>query len=212
MERQRRSDESAARSFTDARFSVSVSTGCMLNLPNFLTLVRIVAIPFFLVLLASHLYVDALVVFVIGGLTDALDGFLARKMNQKTSLGAHLDPIADKLLLTSSFIMLGMMGALPLWLVVLVVSRDVVILAGFVFISFLVAERIEVQPTLIGKLSTAFQLLTIAVVLVMQANAQILTPWADDVLIFITAATTVVSGVQYLYRGLLWLQNRLSIG
>jgi cardiolipin synthase len=184
----------------------------MLNLPNFLTLVRIVAIPFFLVLLASHLYLDALVVFVIGGLTDALDGFIARKMNQKTSLGAHLDPIADKLLLTSSFIMLGMMGALPLWLVVLVVSRDVVILAGFVFISFLVTERFEVQPTLMGKLSTAFQLLTIAVVLIMQANAEILNPWADDVLIVITATATVVSGIQYLYRGLLWLQNRLSIG
>jgi cardiolipin synthase len=108
--------------------------------------------------------------------------------------------------------MLGMMGALPLWVVVLVVSRDVVILAGFVFISFLVTERFEVQPTLIGKLSTACQLLTIAVVLLMQANSEILNPWADDVLIVITATTTVVSGVQYLYRGLLWLQNRVSIG
>jgi|SRR3954470_2863112 cardiolipin synthase len=184
----------------------------MLNLPNFLTLVRIVAIPFFLVLLASHLYVDALVIFVLGGVTDALDGFIARRTNQKTSLGAHLDPIADKLLLTSSFIMLGMMGALPLWLVVLVVSRDVVILAGFVFISFLVDERFEVQPTLMGKLSTLFQLLTIAVVLLMLAYSEALAPWADDVLIYIAATTTVVSGVQYLYRGLLWLQNRVSIG
>jgi cardiolipin synthase len=184
----------------------------MLNLPNFLTLVRIVAIPFFLVLLASHLYLDALLVFILGGVTDALDGFIARRMNQKTSLGAHLDPIADKLLLTSSFIMLGMMGALPLWLAVLVVSRDIVILAGFVFVSFLVNERIEVQPSLMGKLSTALQLLTIAVVLVMLANAEILTPWADEALFYCTAAATVISGVHYLYRGLLWLQNRATIG
>lgn len=184
----------------------------MLNLPNFLTLVRIVAIPFFLVLLASHLYLDALLVFILGGVTDALDGFIARRMNQKTSLGAHLDPIADKLLLTSSFIMLGMMGALPLWLAVLVVSRDIVILAGFVFVSFLTNERIEVQPSLVGKLSTALQLLTIAVVLVMLANAEILTPWADEVLFFLTAAATVISGVHYLYRGLLWLQNRVTVG
>jgi cardiolipin synthase (CMP-forming) len=183
----------------------------MLNLPNFLTLVRIVAIPFFLVLLASHLYIDALAVFILGGVTDGLDGFLARRMNQKTSLGAYLDPIADKLLLTSSFIMLGMMGSLPPWLVVLVVSRDVVILAGFVFVSFMVHERFEVQPSLMGKLSTAFQLLTIAVVLVMLANTEILSPWADDVLFYVTSATTVISGVQYIYRGLFWLQNRVHM-
>ncbi|HEY2989166.1 MAG TPA: CDP-diacylglycerol--glycerol-3-phosphate 3-phosphatidyltransferase [Candidatus Binatia bacterium] len=182
----------------------------MLNLPNFLTLIRIVAIPFFLVLLASHLYLDALIVFVLGGVTDALDGFVARRMNQKTSLGAYLDPVADKLLLTSSFIMLGMMGGIPLWLVVLVVSRDTVILIGYVAISFLVDERMEVQPTLMGKLSTVFQLITIGVVLLMLANAQLLEPWLDDVLIYITAVTTVISGVEYLYRGLLWLQNRVA--
>jgi cardiolipin synthase (CMP-forming) len=182
----------------------------MLNLPNFLTLIRIVAIPFFLVLLASHLYLDALLVFILGGVTDALDGFLARRMNQKTSLGAILDPIADKLLLMSSFIMLGMMGGLPLWLVVLVVSRDAVILIGYVTISFLADEAPEVQPTMSGKLSTAFQLLTIVVVLAMLADSRLLEPWMDDALIYITATATVISGVQYLYRGLLWLQNRVA--
>jgi cardiolipin synthase len=182
----------------------------MLNLPNFLTLIRIVAIPVFLVLLVSRLYFDALLVFILGGVTDALDGFLARRMNQKTSLGAVLDPIADKLLLMSSFIMLGMMGSLPLWLVVLVVSRDAVILIGYVTISFLAGEAPEVQPTLSGKLSTAFQLLTVGVVLAMLADSRLLEPWMDDVLIYITAATTVISGVQYLYRGLLWLQNRVA--
>jgi cardiolipin synthase len=181
----------------------------MLNLPNFLTLIRIVAIPFFLVLLASQLYFDALLVFIFGGVTDALDGFIARRMNQKTSLGAVLDPVADKLLLMSSFIMLGMMGGIPLWLVVLVVSRDTVILFGYVAISFLLDERLEVQPTIAGKLSTVFQLFTVGVVLLMLARSQLLESWLDDALVYLTAATTVISGVQYLYLGLLRLQNRV---
>ena len=182
----------------------------MLNLPNFLTLIRIVAIPFFLVLLASHLYMDALVVFILGGVTDAFDGFIARWMNQKTSLGAILDPVADKLLLMSSFIMLGMMDAIPLWLVVLVVSRDTVILFGYVAISSLLDQRPEVQPTIAGKLSTVFQLITVGVVLLMMARSQLLESWLDDALIYLTAVTTVISGVQYLYQGLLRLQNRVA--
>ncbi len=182
----------------------------MLNLPNFLTLIRIVLIPFFLVLLASQLYFDALLVFILGGVTDALDGFIARRMNQKTSLGAILDPVADKLLLMSSFIMLGMMGGLPLWLVVLVVSRDTVILVGYVAISFLLDERLEVQPTIAGKLSTVFQLVTVGVVLLMLARSQLLESWLDDALVYLTAAATVISGVQYLYLGLLRLQNRVA--
>jgi cardiolipin synthase len=182
----------------------------MLNLPNFLTLIRIVLIPFFLVLLASQLYFDALLVFILGGVTDALDGFIARRMNQKTSLGAILDPVADKLLLMSSFIMLGMMGGIPLWLVVLVVSRDTVILVGYVAISFLLDERLEVQPTIAGKLSTVFQLVTVGVVLLMLARSQLLESWLDDALVYLTAAATVISGVQYLYLGLLRLQNRVA--
>ncbi|HEX9443652.1 MAG TPA: CDP-alcohol phosphatidyltransferase family protein [Candidatus Binatia bacterium] len=181
----------------------------MLNLPNFLTLVRILAIPFFLVLLASHLYLDALFVFILGGATDALDGFVARRTNQKTSLGAALDPVADKLLLMSSFIMLGLMGGIPLWLIVLVVSRDAVILFGYAAIYFLVEERLEVVPTTMGKLSTVLQLFTVGVVLALLAGIPFLSPWMDDLLFYLTAAATVVSGVQYLYRGLLWLQERV---
>ncbi len=168
------------------------------------------AIPFFLVLLASHLYFDALIVFIAGGVTDALDGFLARRMNQKTSLGAILDPVADKLLLMSSFIMLGVMGGIPLWLVVLVVSRDAVILFGYVAISFLLDERLEVLPTMMGKLSTVFQLITVGVVLLMLARSELLESRIDDALIYLTAATTVISGVQYLYLGLLRVQNRIA--
>ena len=182
----------------------------MLNLPNFLTLIRIVAIPFFLVLLSSRLYLDALAIFILGGVTDALDGFVARTTNQKTSLGAHLDPVADKLLLMSSFVMLAVIDGIPQWFVVLVVSRDIVILLGYVVIYLRVEERLEVQPTVIGKLNTILQLLTVGAILVMLADPELLDPRLDDALIYITAATTVISGLQYIYRGLLWLQNRVS--
>lgn len=180
----------------------------MLNLPNFVTLIRIVAIPFFLVLLSSGLYLEALVVFIVGGLTDALDGALARMTHQQTSLGAHLDPIADKLLVVSSFVMLGFIQALPPWLVVLVVSRDIIILFGYGVIYLLVEERLVVRPSFIGKLNTVLQLVTVGVVLLFLYDSRLVVRWVDDLFIYVTAVTTIVSGCQYIYRALVWLQNR----
>jgi cardiolipin synthase len=183
----------------------------MLNLPNFLTLIRIVAIPLFLALLASRLYLDALFVFIVSGVTDFLDGAVARITHQETPLGAYLDPVADKLLVMSSYVMLGLIGEIPPWLVVLVVSRDVIILIGYGMIYFLIGERLEVQPTLISKLNTLLQLLTVGVVLFFLHEPKLLDPWLDDALIYATAGTTVISGFQYIYRGLVWLQNRVHL-
>jgi cardiolipin synthase len=180
----------------------------MLNLPNTLTLVRILAIPFFLALLSSHLYVEALIVFILGGITDALDGAVARMMSQQTWLGSYLDPVADKLLVVSSFVMLGLIGAIPPWFAVLVVCRDVIIVLGYVLIYFLVTERLEVRPLTIGKLNTLLQLLTVAVVLTLLYTPDLLPPVVIEGLIAATALTTIVSGSQYIYRGLVWLQNR----
>jgi len=180
----------------------------MLNLPNCLTLIRIVLIPFFLVLLASSLYLEALVVFVAGGLTDFLDGAVARMTHQQTLLGAFLDPIADKLLVMSSFGMLGFVGAIPPWLVVLVVSRDIIILLGCGMIYLFVEERLEVRPTLVSKVNTCLQLVTVGIVLLVLYAPDLLDPWVADLLIFGTAATTAISGFQYIYRGLAWLQRR----
>jgi cardiolipin synthase len=182
----------------------------LLNLPNFLTLIRIVAIPFFLVLLASRLYLDALAVFIVGGLTDVLDGAVARLTNQKTSLGAYLDPLADKLLVISSFVVLGMIGGISFWLVVLVVSRDVIIIFGYVMLYFLVGDRPKVQPSLIGKASTFFQLLTVGVILALLHNPNLLHPRVGEALVLATSLTTVISGLQYIYRGLVWLQNQVQ--
>lgn len=180
----------------------------MLNLPNFLTLIRILTIPFFLVYLSYHRYWEALIVFIIGGVTDFLDGLAARLMKQQTALGAFLDPIADKLLVVTSFVMLGLNGGIPMWLAVVVVSRDVLILIGYGVIHFLVEERFRATPSTIGKWCTMLQLLTLGVALALLHNPGFLNPMLRDFLIGATAVATVLSGLQYIYRGLVWLQNK----
>lgn len=180
----------------------------MLNLPNFLTLIRIVAIPFFLVLLSLGLYLEALIVFVLGGLTDALDGAIARMAQQETALGARLDPVADKLLVVTSFVMLGVIGAIPQWLVVLVVSRDLIILIGYAAIYLLVEERLEARPTVVGKATTVLELVTVAFVLAFLYDPAVRLPRLLGPLFLLTGTATVISGCQYIYRGLVWLQKK----
>lgn len=180
----------------------------MLNLPNSLTLFRILTVPVFLILLSSSLYLEALAVLILGGLTDAADGAVARITGQQTPLGAYLDPVADKLLVMSSFVMLGLVGGLPSWLVVLVLSRDIIILFGYGAIYFLVAERLKIQPTAIGKTNTLLQLLTVGVALLSLYDAALLPASLRALLIIATALTTAVSGFQYIHRGLVWLQSR----
>lgn len=180
----------------------------MLNLPNFLTLIRILSIPFFLVYLSYHRYLEALIIFIIGGITDFLDGLAARLMKQQTPLGAYLDPIADKLLVITSFVVLGLIGGIPMWLAIIVVSRDVLIITGYGIMVFLTDERPEVKPSLIGKFSTLLQLFTLGVALALLHNPDLMNPLMRDIFIGSTAVLTVLSGVQYIYRGFLWLQNK----
>jgi cardiolipin synthase (CMP-forming) len=180
----------------------------MLNLPNLLTLIRILTIPFFLVYLAYHRYGEALIVFIIGGVTDFLDGLAARLMNQQTALGAYLDPVADKLLVFTSFVMLGLIGGIPIWFTVAVVSRDVVLILGYSVIYLLVEERFPAKPSFIGKCSTFLQLITLGVALLSLHDARLLDPLVLDILVAATTLATVVSGFQYVYRGLMWLQSR----
>jgi len=180
----------------------------MLNLPNFLTLIRILTIPFFLVYLAYHRYGEALIVFIIGGMTDFLDGLAARWMNQQTALGAYLDPVADKLLVFSSFVMLGLIDGIPMWLAVVVVSRDALIILGYAAIYFLVEERFPAKPSYIGKCSTFLQLMTLGVALLALHDARLLEARLLDMLFAATTLATVVSGCQYVYRGLMWMQSR----
>jgi cardiolipin synthase len=180
----------------------------VLNVPNFLTLLRICAIPIFLILLGDRRYAEALGVFVAAGVTDALDGAIARMMHTKTTLGAYLDPAADKLLLLSAFISLAFMNEVPRWLTVLVITRDVVIVLGYFLLFTMTQETMEVRPTVSGKLSTFFQLGAVTVVLVGLVWPHVLPPVLEQAFFYAAGALTTLAGIQYVHRGLVWAQVR----
>lgn len=171
----------------------------MLNIPNSLTLLRVLLIPVFVISLMDLRYGWSFVVFVVAGVTDAVDGGLARITRQRTALGAYLDPIADKLLLTCAFVGLAILRAIPSWLAVIVITRDVIISLGFCLL-FLMDHRPEAKPTTFSKVNTVTQVLTIAVVLFSKVRVSFscLVP----VLIWATAITTILTGLQYIYLGI----------
>lgn len=180
----------------------------MLNVPNFLTLLRLVAIPCFLILLVDFRFAEALAVFVAAGVTDALDGAIARLTHTKTTLGAYLDPAADKLLLMSAFIALSFMEEVPRWLVVIVLSRDVMLVLGYFLLFTMTQNPMEVRPSAVGKLSTFLQLSSVTVVLVSRVQASLLPTIVESVLFLLTGCVTAAAGIQYMYRGLIWLQGQ----
>jgi cardiolipin synthase len=170
----------------------------MLNVPNTLTIVRVLLIPAFIILLMDRQYGLALVVFVTAGITDAVDGLVARITHQRTRLGAYLDPIADKLLLTSAFVALAILGAVPSWLTVIVITRDVIISLGFAIL-VLIDHKPEIRPTISSKANTVIQVLTISMVLFSQSGASV--SGLVSVLILAVACTTTLTGLQYIYLG-----------
>jgi len=167
---------------------------------NQLTLVRMMLIPA-LVLFVVYGYAGwALVTFVVAGITDGLDGLIARWRGQKTSLGAFLDPMADKLLLVSSFVVLTVPGLdlanrLPLWLTVLVISRDVVIVLTVAAVSLVVGAR-TFYPSAFGKAATLVFILTVAVTLF--CNYLDRPSWVVDVAVWASLVATLVSGIHYI--------------
>ena len=171
----------------------------ILNLPNTLTVARIVIIPVFITAVIYQKHRHALVLFVVAALTDLLDGLIARLTNQKTALGQFLDPLADKFLLVSSFILFSVQGWIPLWLTITVISRDLVVVIGW-FLLYLLTHRVATEPVLLGKTAIALQLITLAVVL-LDINLSSTIP-QQGLLFAATAAVTGISGIQYIYKGL----------
>jgi cardiolipin synthase len=169
-----------------------------MNLPNYITLVRIVLIPFFIDLMIYGYYRAALVVFVVACVTDALDGLIARVTNSMTELGALLDPIADKLLIFSAFVTLVLLGMLPVWLVIIVVSRDVILVLGSLVI-YLLGYELKARPSFIGKTTTVLQLLVVMLALLLNISGNEIA--LTQVLHWTTAGFTLVSGIQYVVRG-----------
>jgi cardiolipin synthase len=135
-----------------------------LTIPNLITLLRFLLVPAVIYAMLVGAMGWALAGFVIAGISDGVDGFIARQFDQRSELGAYLDPLADKLLLVSVFVVLGLRGDLPLWLVIAAVSRDALIV-GAVLISTVMAMPVEVKPLFVSKANTAVQILLAAIVL-----------------------------------------------
>ena len=171
-------------------------TSRILTVPNQLTFLRLGFLPFFIISIHYRRYDIALAVLIIAALTDGLDGLLARTLNQKTALGAYLDPIADKLLLSSSFVVLALNRKISWWLAILVLSRDVLLLTSAAVILVVAGYRLF-QPSIYGKLTTALQIMLVfAVVLLAVADW----PWLQFVrmiLGYLVAGFTVFSGFHY---------------
>jgi cardiolipin synthase len=179
----------------------------LINIANALTAIRVVLVPVFAHLLISGRIRHALAVFAVCGISDGLDGLLARMLRQRTVLGYYLDPIADKLLMATSFIVLAYVKIIPEWLAVLVISRDLFILVGSVLI-LLLLDSGNIRPTLLSKVNTAVQLLTVVYFLAVRSfprAVDVLAPgWETvfaSVVVGICALTTAVSGLHYLFIG-----------
>jgi cardiolipin synthase len=169
-----------------------------MNLPNILTLIRVLLIPVFVILIINKLFDWAIITFATAGITDAIDGLIARITHQRTELGAYLDPIADKLLLSAGFITLAIVEILPSWLTVIVVTRDVIILSG-ILVMVLINHRPSIRPSLLSKMTTAFQISTILLVLL--AGYYPISHPLSTIAIYGTSLFTVLSGAHYIYVG-----------
>ena len=169
-----------------------------MNLPNLLTLIRILFIPLFVFFLIYKHYDWSLITLALSAISDALDGFIARFFHQKTTLGAYLDPIADKLLLVTSYITFSILKIIPDWLTIIVISRDVIISLG-VLLLFINSYPLEIRPSVISKFTTLSQFLTLFLSLLYSYYR--LNPTFLQILYAITGVFTIASGLHYLYRG-----------
>ena len=179
-----------------------------MTIPNVLTLVRIILIPLLVILLLENQLGKALGVFVIAGVTDALDGLIARMFQQKSKLGAYLDPLADKLLLVTTYLTLAHLSLLPIWLVVIVVSRDLFIVVGIMTFIFH-SVKFEIQPSILSKITTVMQIITVILALsspIFGFHNMLLSSACVA-----TALVTTASGFHYLIMGIkIWENSRAN--
>jgi len=171
-----------------------------MNIPNLLTLLRIILVPVIVIFLIQGSFCKALIVFIVAALSDALDGFLARVLHQQSVLGAYLDPIADKALLASSFVTLAILKVLPGWLTVIVISRDFIILLGISVLSIM-SISVKIRPVFVSKITTALQLITVLAALAARSVPGGFPEVPLKAIYWLTAFFTIVSGLTYMARG-----------
>src|SRR5271165_670312 len=187
------------RSFPKNRIRAMIMSGLGLNLPNLISLARLFLVPLTIwLILVSH-YGTAFWILLAAGISDALDGFIAKRFDRRTRLGALLDPLADKVLLVSVYVTLGIAGQIWTWLVVLVVFRDVMIVGGFLLIQAVAAMPKPTHPLFISKVNTGVQVAMVGYVLARRGFGAEAGP-VDVLLGIAVAVTTVVSGLTYLVR------------
>ena len=177
-----------------------------MNLPNMITIFRLLLTPYIVWLILSESYFLGFLFFVISGISDGLDGFIAKKLNQKTLLGSYLDPIADKFLIVSSIVLLGYNGYVPIWLIIIIVSRDIAIL-GAVIISWMLDTNLKIEPLIVSKINTFLQIFYITLTFATVLNTNYLTNFQNIAFIgttYLIAFTTIVSWLSYLR---IWLLN-----
>ncbi len=180
----------------------------LINIANGLTAMRVLLVPLFAYLLISDRARLALLVFVIAGTSDMMDGLLARWLRQRTVVGFYLDPIADKLLMATSFVVLALVNIVPVWLTIMVISRDIFILVGSLLF-LLLLDSDDIAATGVSKANTAMQILTVIFFLAIRAFPGIWhlapagsEPWVTATIIGLCALSTAVSGLQYLLIGI----------
>lgn len=181
-----------------------------MNLPNLITISRLLLTPYIVWLLLIESYFLGFIFFLISGISDALDGFIAKRFNQKTLLGSYLDPIADKFLIVSAIVLLGYNGYVPIWLIIIIVSRDIAIF-GAVIISWMLGTNLRIEPLIISKINTFLQLFYIVMTFAVILNNEFLTELIisiHDVTTYLIAVSTVLSWLFYLR---VWLINVNSV-
>lgn len=171
-------------------------------LPNLITVIRILLVPVVIWLIIHGAHTAAFLLFLLAGISDGIDGFLARYYDWKTELGAYLDPVADKLLLVGIYVTLGLLSHMPAWLVIAVVSRDFLIV-GAVILTWMLTRPVEVRPSKISKANTAGQIVLAGVVLAELGFAPALAPVVTP-LTWIVGILTLLSAAVYLAR---WMRH-----
>ncbi len=172
-------------------------------IPNAITLSRLFLVPVLILALKDHRYLSGLIIFIIAGITDALDGYIAKRFNSVSQFGAVLDPLADKVLLVSAYVMLTVIGHVPFWLLLAVGFRDLLIIGGYLVVTSMMGA-VQMHPSYLSKLNTFVQILLVIVILTQEAAA-LSFPRITQALIFLVLFTTVASGGHYIWQ---WVIKR----
>ena len=174
-----------------------------MSIPNLITLGRLILVPVIIWLMLAGHTLMAFIAFVVAGLSDAADGYLAKRFNMETELGAYLDPLADKMLIVCIFITLGLGGALPAWLVIAVVSRDFLIVSA-ILLSWVLGHPVKIHPVRVSKANTVAQIVLAAVVLADEAfrfnlhTLRIMLVWMTALLTFASLASYLDSWLRHM--------------